>query len=290
MGIEASSNSDPSTGGALMSSQPLERADHVAIVTGANRGIGAAIARNLAAAGSAVVVSYLRLPEEFIEGVPHEHRDALTSSAEQVVADIVSAGGRAAAIEADLKDSASPPRIFDFAEERLGPVDILINNATGWIADTFRNRESDRLNRPLAPLSAGTFDQVFGVDARGSALLIAEFAERHRARGATWGRIVGLSSGGPNGFPEEVSYGAAKAALENLTMSAAFELADVGVTANIVRPPVTDTGWVTPEVEEAVRRSEDLFHIAKPDEVAGVVGFVCSDAAALVTANVLQLR
>jgi 3-oxoacyl-[acyl-carrier protein] reductase len=76
--------------------------------------------------------------------------------------------------------------------------------------------------------------------------MIAEFARRHREGGGTWGRIVGMSSGGPDGFPREVSYGAAKAALENLTMSAAYELADVGITANIVHPPVTDTGWITP--------------------------------------------
>lgn len=62
----------------------------------------------------------------------------------------------------------------------------------------------------------------------------------------TSGRIVGMSSGGPDAFPEEVSYGAAKAALENYTMSAAYELADLGITANIVHPPVTDTGWITP--------------------------------------------
>jgi len=125
------------------------------------------------------------------------------------------------------------------------------------------------------------------MDARGSALMVAEFATRHRARRATWGRIVGLSSGGPNDFPEEVSYGAAKAALENMTMSAAFELADLGITANAIRPPVTDTGWVTPTVEDAVRESDDLFHIAQPDEVADVVVFLCSDAATLVTGNVL---
>jgi NAD(P)-dependent dehydrogenase (short-subunit alcohol dehydrogenase family) len=85
-----------------------------------------------------------------------------------------------------------------------------------------------------AALSAATHDQVFAVDARGSALMIAEFAQRHISRQAKWGRIIGLASGGPLGFPTEVSYGAAKAALENYTMSAAFELAPYGVTANIV--------------------------------------------------------
>ena len=70
----------------------------------------------------------------------------------------------------------------------------------------------------------------------GAALMISEFARRHIARQATWGRIIGLTSGGELGFPEEVSYGAAKAAQENYTMSAALELAPFGVTANMVLP------------------------------------------------------
>ena len=185
-------------------------------------------------------------------------------------------GGPAVALEADLADEATPRRLFDAAEERLGPVDILINNASGWVADTFKEAETDRLQRSLGPVSAATLDQVYFVDARGSALMIGEFARRHREQAATWGRIVGLSSGGPDGFPEEVSYGAAKAALENLTMSAAYELADAGITANIVHPPVTDTGWITPEVEAEVLRSQILFHVATPEEVAGVVCFLCS--------------
>jgi 3-oxoacyl-[acyl-carrier protein] reductase len=87
-----------------------------------------------------------------------------------------------------------------------------------------------------------------------------------------------------------VSYGAAKAALENYTMSAAFELADYGVTANVVYPPVTDTGWVTSEVAEAVHESRELVHIAAPREVAEVIAFLASDLARLVTANVIHLR
>jgi 3-oxoacyl-[acyl-carrier protein] reductase len=85
--------------------------------------------------------------------------------------------------------------------------------------------------------SAETFERQFSVDARGAAALIAEFARRHTERGAQWGRIVGLTSGGPNGFPGEVSYGAAKAALENYTMSAAFELGRFGITATSCTHP-----------------------------------------------------
>jgi 3-oxoacyl-[acyl-carrier protein] reductase len=92
------------------------------------------------------------------------------------------------------------------------------------------------------------------------------------------------------GFPEEVSYGAAKAALENYTMSAAFELAEYGITANVVYPPVTDTGWITPEVVEAVQRSKEHIHIASPQEVAIIIAFLASDFSQLITANIVHLR
>ena len=113
-----------------------------------------------------------------------------------------------------------------------------------------------------------------------AALMIAEFARRHIARGAAWGRIIGLTSGGGLGFPEEVSYGAAKAAQVRYTMSAALELARFGITANMVQPPVTDTGWVSDAVRDAVAVSPALFHVASPAEVAEVVVYLASDAAA----------
>jgi 3-oxoacyl-[acyl-carrier protein] reductase len=180
--------------------------------------------------------------------------------------------------------------LFDEAEAAFGPVEILVNNASGWTADTFRGRRLDRLGRTIRPLSSPSFDEVFAVDARGSALLIAEFSHRHVARGAAWGRIICLTSGGPLGVPEEVSYGAAKAAQENLTMSAAFELAEFGVTANVVHPPVTDTGWVTDAVRSGVDASPDHFHVATAEEVAGVIVWLASEEARLVTANVIRLR
>jgi 3-oxoacyl-[acyl-carrier protein] reductase len=122
------------------------------------------------------------------------------------------------------------------------------------------------------------------------ALMIGEFARRHIARAATWGRIIGLTSGGELGFPEEVSAGAAKAAQVNCTMSAALERARFGITANMVYPPVTDTGWVTDNVREAVAESLTHLHVASPAEVAEVIAYLASDAAALITAHVITLR
>ncbi|HEY7173381.1 MAG TPA: SDR family oxidoreductase [Micromonosporaceae bacterium] len=269
---------------------PEGAAGHVAIVTGANHGIGAATARALAADGCAVVCSYRSLHDEVDPAVPEAYRRNRAQNADAVVAEIEAGGGRAIAVEADLQDVSSPQRLFDAAERQFGPVDILINNATGWIQDSFVPDRGDQFGRALHEISEATWSQQFRVDALAPALLIAEFARRHVARGATWGRIVGMTSGSELGFPGEVSYGAAKSAQVNYTMSAALELGSLGITANMVHPPVTDTGWVTDELRDFVSRSATLFHVANPDEVAGVIAFLASDAAALISGNVIQLR
>ena len=263
---------------------------HVAVVTGANHGIGAATAVALAARGVAVLVTYLRLDDPVDPGLPAAYRTDRAAGGNGVLARVAAAGGRAAAVEADLGDPAAPARIFDAAERELGPVDILVNNASGWVADTFHAHETDRHGRQVRPVAVDTWSKQFSVDALAPALLIGELARRHRERGATWGRIVGLTSGGELGFPEEVSYGAAKAAQTSYTMSAAAELASLGITANMVYPPVTDTGWVTDSVRRHVAESSSLVHVASPEEVAEVIAFLVSDAAALVSGNVVTLR
>ncbi len=192
-------------------------------------------------------------------------------------------------MEADLADPGSPRRLLDRAEATVGPVEILVNNASGWLANTFVPNRQDRFGRRLDPVDAERHDRQFAVDARAAAPLIAEFAHRHVQRGATWGRIIGLTSGGQAGFPEEVSYGAAKAAQENYTMSAASELGPYGITANVVHPPVTDTGWITPEVERAAIASSPLRHVAQPDEVAEVVVLLASDQARSITGQILRM-
>jgi 3-oxoacyl-[acyl-carrier protein] reductase len=202
---------------------------------------------------------------------------------------IEDARGTATAIEADLSDPDSIPRLFDPAEAQFGPVDILVNNASGWLADTFTAQTTDREGRTLRRLSAETFDVQFAVDGRGAALMTSKFAARHIERGGDWGRIIALTSGGPLGFPQEVTYGAAKAALQNYTMSAAFELAPHGVTANVVYPPATDTGWVTDEVRANIEARSDLIPIVEPEDVANVILYLVSDLARYITANVIHM-
>lgn len=271
-----------------MSVRPLD--GRVAIVTGANHGIGAATARRLGALGADVLVTYLRNTNPSTGEVPAEYAAERAADGATVVLAIEDAGRRAVAVEADLADPATVTMLFDRAEDEFGPVDIVINNASGWVADTFRSAATDELGRDLDPISPTTVDRIMAVDARAAALMIGEFARRLAARNGTWGRVVGLTSGGASGFPNEVSYGAAKAAQENYTMSAASELADLGVTANIVYPPVTDTGWITDAVRDFVAGSPDHTHVATPDEVAVVIGWLCTDEARLVNGSMIRLR
>ena len=264
---------------------------HVAIVTGANHGIGAATAKRLSGSDVSVVVTGWRAPVDGNTGTPAQYNINRRRAAGETAAEIGREGGNAAAIEADLLHPESATRIFDFAEATFGAVDILVNNATGWVCgDSFVPGRRDGAGRTMAALTADVFDRTFGVDARASALLMAEFSRRFLARGARWGRIVSLTSGGGQGFPGEVTYGAAKAALENYTMSAATELSKHGVTANVVHPPVTDTGWVNDELRAHIASDPYLVHVAEPDDVAKVVAWLCSDDAWLVTGTRVLLR
>jgi 3-oxoacyl-[acyl-carrier protein] reductase len=270
-----------------MPAQP-DLTGHVALVSGANHGIGAATARLLARHGAAVLITYLRTGAS--SQYPEAYREHRSLDGQDVAAGIVAEGGKARAVEADLLDSSVVPRLFAEAEQAFGAVDILINNATGHCAhDSFAARRNPG-NRSPDTVSADIFDRTFGVDARAGALMIAEFARRHVERQASWGRIIGLTSGGPMGFPGELSYGAAKAALESYTMAASVELGRLGVTANMVYPPVTDTGWVTEEVREFVSHSDDHVHIARPEDVAGVILLLCSPEASMITGNVVRMR
>src|SRR5262249_12740381 len=272
-----------------MPNSRLDLNGRVALVTGANHGIGAATARALSSRGASVIAAYWPIADDGQTTVPLEYRRNRAKDASEVVGTIRASGGRAVAVEADLRDATRIPRLFADAERQFGPVDILINNASSWIADTFASPDR-RFGHTQHRVSLGSFDHVFAVDARASAALIAEFAQRHMQRGGRWGRIVSLTSGGPEGFPNEVSYGAANAALENFTSSATFELAPCGITANILQPPVTDTGWVTDEVRAQMERRPDLLRIARPDDVAEVIAYLVSDESRLITGNRIHLR
>lgn len=268
-----------------MPTQPLTGT--VALVTGANHGIGAATAIALAERGADVAVSFLRTDDQ---NRSDDYNLARSSNADTVIAAIATLGKRAIAIEADLSDPDVPARLFDEAEKALGPVSVFVHNASGWNKDSFSPARGDVVGRTSAMVNPASIDSQLHIDARAGALLMAEFINRHRARNARWGRIVTLTSGEGRQFPGEVSYGAGKAALISYTLSAAAEMADDGVTANVVYPPVTDTGWITDEVRAFVANDFDHHHIAEPSEVADVIGWLCAEAGRIVTGNIIRLR
>ena len=273
-------------------SSPQDLSGRTALVTGANMGIGAATAVSLARRGAAVLVTYLSMRDPEDDAIfPAAYREARSRDGSWVVDAIHREGGRAEALEADLTDERTPALLFDYAERELGAVEILVLNATGWqCPDSFASLHEDKVGRPLCAVTAETLATQLAVDVQASALLIAELARRHSKRGASWGRIVSLTSGGRDGFPGEVSYGAAKAALESITLSAAWELGEQGVTANLVHPPHTDTGWFTPAVEREAIAASPLGHYAQPSDVAEVITYLCSPAAGFITGNRIQMR
>jgi 3-oxoacyl-[acyl-carrier protein] reductase len=214
-----------------------------------------------------------------------------------VLAAIRDQGGQAEAGEFDLSDPASAPRLFDAVEAAFGPVEVLVNNAADWEADTFIPPGSAQVNElpelwqgeTTATITARSHDRHFSVNSRATALLMAEFARRHIQRGATWGRIINLSTGGAYCFPGEVSYGASKAALESYSRSAARELGPAGITVNIVSPGPIQTGWITPELEAVLVPTTPLGRIGQPDDVADVIVFLASTQARWVTGQLLHI-
>jgi 3-oxoacyl-[acyl-carrier protein] reductase len=276
----------------------------VALVTGGNHGVGAATARALSAQGAAVFVAYLRSPveeaalseveEASVPGLAY-YRARQAMPAEWVLASIREAGGRAATLEADLADPSSVPRIFDEAEATLGPVEVLVNNAAYCVPDTFvpsgglNAGDRSPSGTAMQPLTPEGHDRHFAVNTRAPALMMAEFARRHVERGASWGRIVNVSTDGAYVFPGEVSYGASKLALEGYGRSAAVEVGPLGITVNTVSLGAVQTGWISPEMEEEISAEYPLGRIGQPEDVADVIVFFASEQARWVTAQTLYV-
>lgn len=267
------------------------------LVTGAHSpyGIGAATAAAFAAQGAAVFITYLRpAPGDAAEAQPATMGEAFYRAAQRLSADAVierirSRGGRIDGVEVDLSDAQVIPWLFDQAEAALGSVAVLVNNAAHCIPDTFvpadalgpSARAADGF--AVEPIDAAGIDAHFAVNSRAVALMIAEFARRHVARGATWGRIINISTDGAAGFATEVSYGASKYALESYSRAAAAELGRFGITVNIASLGPTQTGWITPAMEEEIRQRTPLGRVGQPEDVADAIVLLASEQARWIT-------
>jgi 3-oxoacyl-[acyl-carrier protein] reductase len=212
----------------------------VALVTGASRGIGAAIAVALAEAGAAVAVNYRNRAE----------------AADALVADLNTAGHRATAVAADVSQSLAVAEMVERVSVALGPIDILINNAGIAIV------------RGVDDLSEDDFDRTIAVNLKSAYLCTQAVLPSMRAR--KWGRIVNISSGAARGAGAiGPHYNASKAGMEGLTRGYAARLVKDGITVNAVAPSLVDTDMMSGRPDLAARIP--LGRFGHPEEVAQAV-------------------
>lgn len=235
--------------------------DKTAIVTGAGKGIGAAIARRLAEDGCAVVVTYA-------------HDEA---AARGVVQDIERAGGKAIAVQADVAQPAAMSALFDAAEAAFGPVDILVNNA-GMM----------RLS-PLAEATDRDFDDHCAVNLGGTFRGMREGARRLR----DGGRIISLSSSVVGFYqPGYGIYAATKAGIEALTPVLAKELGPRGITVNAIAPGPVETDLFmrgkSDELVAGITRMIPLGRLGRPGDIADVAAFLASPESGWINGQTLR--
>jgi len=244
-----------------------KRGSKIALVTGASRGIGRAIALELAVAGTTVVVNYFK-----------RHVDA-----EAVVKAIEKKGGSALMHQADVSDRKAVDSMFSMIDDRLGWLDILVNNA-----GTASHIDS------LTDISDEIWHQTLAVNLDGAFFCLRAAIARLKAAGR--GRIVNISSGaGLTGGAIGAHYAASKAGLLALTAKAARELARDGIAVNAVLPSVIETDMLDEiakgtEARNNLRRMFPVGRFGRPEEVAQVVRFLCLDAPDYLTGEFISLR
>jgi 3-oxoacyl-[acyl-carrier protein] reductase len=234
----------------------MESGRPVVLVTGVGRtvGIGAGIARQLAASGWDVAFSYWNAYDARMSwGVEPGATDA-------VVDGITAYGGSVVAVEADLADVAAPVAVFDEIEQQLGPVTALVMC------------HAESVDSGLMDTTVESFDRHFAVNARATWLLIREHGRRFRGEPGR-GRVIALTSDHTVG---NLPYGASKGALDRITLAAAHELAALGITANVINPGPIDTGWMTDSIRASGIAQTPLGRLGTPQDTADLVDFLCS--------------
>jgi NAD(P)-dependent dehydrogenase (short-subunit alcohol dehydrogenase family) len=239
------------------------------VITGASRGIGAAIARLLGASGYSVAVNYTKD----------------VNAARDVLTNLTSAGSRAVAIQGDISREADVLRLFEIAERELGPIRALVNNAaiTGGFA-----RVQD--------IDSAALTQMLAVNVAGSMLCAREAVRRmSNKRGGSGGSIVNISSiaARTGSAGEWVHYAASKGAINTFTIGLAREVAAEGIRVNAVAPGLVDTGLHAANGEPGrlarLNPTIPMQRAATPGEIAQGVLWLLSDAASYTTGTILEI-
>ncbi|WP_342525855.1 3-oxoacyl-[acyl-carrier-protein] reductase [Chryseomicrobium sp. FSL W7-1435] len=235
-----------------------------AVVTGASRGIGSEIAKDLAARGAQVVVNYSGSQEK----------------AEAVVAEIVAAGGKAIAVQASVSNGEEVTALMKAALDEYGSIDILVNNA-GITRDNLLMRMKD-----------SEWDDVIDTNLKG-VFLTTKAVSRQMIKQRK-GRIINISSiVGASGNPGQTNYVAAKAGVVGMTKSVALELASRNITVNAIAPGFIETEMtdqLPEEIKTAMLSQIPLGHFGTSKDIAAAVAFLASDEATYITGQTLHVN
>ena len=236
---------------------------HVALVTGASRGIGRAIALRLAAEGVKVAVNY----------------NSGAAPAQELVHDITAGGGKAEAIQSDVSDEAQVKAMVAQVRKKWNRLDILVNNA------------GIRKDRLLMRMTTQEWDDTLNVNLRGAFFctkaVLPSMVRQRRGRIINMSSVVGLA-----GNPGQANYAASKAALIGLTKSVAKEVARRNITANALAPGYILTGMVeklSEDLKAQILARVPMNRLGVPEDVAGLVAFLCTDEAGYITGQVIRV-